>query len=530
MSARDELFSTGDSRGIWQKYCGFLDLKLKEFMGIQEDFLLEELELVSDTAIGSTIMKGRKPSTIEEFLKVVPFTTYDDYKDFFLDKKDDALCEKAHMWIRTSGRTGAGKWVPYTERAWEKTVDYGIATVILACASRRGHVNVKSGHRILHNVAPRPYLSGFMIHSVFERTGWQLIPPADTFEELTFQERIGVGFQIALKTGIDLVESLASVLVKIGEGFADRSRSRKGKVSHPAVIMRLLRALIQSKLENRAMLPKDLWKLKGIMVMGTDAAIYKDKIKYYWGVVPAEFYAATEPGFLATQVWNKKSLTFVPDCCFLEFIPEEEWQKNKEDRDYVPKTVLYDQVEAGKIYELVVTTFYGVPFLRYRIGDLIKVVALKDEEAGIDLPQIEFYSRADDLIDIANFTRLDERTIWIAISHTGIKYEEWTLRKEYVQDDVVLHLYIEIKDEHNASEIEEMVHQQLRLISEDYNSMAEMMEINPIKVTLLSLGTFMKYMEVKQAAGVDPGWLKPAHINASDEVIAEISDISQRVS
>lgn len=70
-----------------------------------------------------------------------------------------------------------------------------------------------------------------------------------------------------------------------------------------------------------------------------------------------------------------------------------------------------------------------MPFLRYRIGDLIRVVSLEDEEAGIKLPQIIFESRADDLIDIAGFTRIDEKTMIQAVINTGIKFEDWSARK-----------------------------------------------------------------------------------------------------
>jgi phenylacetate-coenzyme A ligase PaaK-like adenylate-forming protein len=529
MTQRDEVFVKYDKQKIWQKFCGFLDLSLEEFMGIQEDFLLEQLELVADTTIGKRIMNGKKPSTVEEFRRVCPLTKYNDYKDLLLAMKEDTVNDKAYMWVHTSGTTGEAKWIPYTERSWEKCVDYGIGSAILACASKRGDVNTSPRHRLLHNVAPRPYMAGYIIHSVSERTGWNMIPPAETFEQFTFQERVGEGFRIAMRTGLDAVQSLASVLIKIGEGFADRSNSRKRRVTHPGMLIRILKAVIRSKIEKRPMLPKDLWKLKGIMTMGTDTEIYKDKIKYYWGVTPAEFYGATEFGFVATQAWNKKSMTFVPDCCFLEFIPEEEWRKNKDDPSYTPKTVLFDQVEPGKIYELVGTSLHGMPILRYRVGDLIKIVSLRDEEADINLPQFMFQSRADDIIDIGNFFRLDERAFLIAIKNTNIKIEEWALRKEYVQDDPIIHIYMEVKSDHNASEIGEMIHQQLQVSYKDYKSMAEMLEINPIKITLLPVGTFMKYMEAKQAAGVDPGWLKPARINSSDNVINELLEISRQL-
>lgn len=523
----DRLFLSGDDRAIWQKYCSFLDLSLEEFMQIQEDLLMEQLKFIADTPIGKKFIGVAKPTSIEEFRQTVPFTRYDDYKDFLKDKKDDALPEKASAWVSTSGRTGDAKWVPHTERSLSNSVDYVIASFLLACTTKRGYVNVHPGYHFLYNVAPRPYLSGFMVNFVTERAQFKGIPPLDVFEKLSFRERSELSFKMALRSGIDVAASLASVLVKIGESIAKPSGSKKIPVSNPFVMLRLLRAFVRSKIAKREILPKDLWKLKGIIAMGTDTSIYRDKIKYYWGIDPTEFYASSEIGFIATQAWNRASMTFVPASAFFEFIPEEEWSKNKENPESIPKTVLINQLEPGKIYELVATTFYGVPFLRYRIGDLIKVVSMRDEEAGIDLPQIIFHSRADDILDIANFARLDERTVWTAINKADIKYEDWTIRKEYISGEIILHLYIEAKDKRSASEIRDLVHQQLKLCCEEYKSMAEMLEIDPLRVSLLSAGTFGKYMEEKQAAGADLGGLKPTHMNPSEKAMSDILRISQ---
>ena len=75
-----------------------------------------------------------------------------------------------------------------------------------------------------------------------------------------------------------------------------------------------------------------------------------------------------------------------PDSAFYEFIPEEEWLKNQGNPDYEPGTVLLNELEAGKRYELVISNFYGMPFFRYRIGDMFKITALREEETGINLP------------------------------------------------------------------------------------------------------------------------------------------------
>ena len=93
-----------------------------------------------------------------------------------------------------------------------------------------------------------------------------------------------------------------------------------------------------------------------------------------------------------------------------------------------------------------------MPFVRYRLGHMIKITALQDEEAGINLPQMTFEGRADQLIDIASFTRLSEKTITTAIANTKIDLEGWTIRKEIIDNQPVIVLYIEPVDNYISSE------------------------------------------------------------------------------
>jgi len=278
------------------------------------------------------------------------------------------------------------------------------------------------------------------------------------------------------------------------------------------------------------MLPKDLWSFKGLACYGMDTSIYRDQVRHYWGKEPLEMYGATEAGTIATQAWNKKYMTFFPASCFFEFIPEEEWFKNQENEEYKPSTVLLDEVEPGKRYEVVISSFHGMPFMRYRLGDLIKVVALEDKEAGIRLPQMVFESRVDGIIDIAGFARLDERTIWQAIVNTGIKFEDWSARKEYEDNQPILRLYIELKEEINNNRLVEMVHQQLVKINKDYSDLESMLGVKPLRVVVIPSGSFQRYYEERKMMGADLAHLKPPHINASDDIIMSLIETAPDVS
>ena len=66
---------------LWKEYCGFLDLTIDEFMAIQNRLMLEQIRKWKASGIGKTILKGRNPETIEEFRKMVPLTSYEDYAD-----------------------------------------------------------------------------------------------------------------------------------------------------------------------------------------------------------------------------------------------------------------------------------------------------------------------------------------------------------------------------------------------------------------------------------------------------------------
>ncbi|HUT21041.1 MAG TPA: GH3 auxin-responsive promoter family protein, partial [Anaerolineae bacterium] len=286
---------------------------------------------------------------------------------------------------------------------------------------------------------------------------------------------------------------------------------------------RLAKGLIRSKLAGRPLLPKDLWSVKAVAAGGTDMDIFRDRIEHYWGRAPLEGYACTELGLTSFTTWNT-SLTFVPDMSFWEFIPEKEHLKSRQDPAYQPRTLLLDQVRPGEIYEIVGTSFHGGAFVRYRVGDLIKITALRDEEHGIDIPQMVFHSRADDIIDLSGFTRLTERSIAWALENAKIAYSDWTARKDVGEAGPRVHLYIERTDhEHrDAQAIGQAVHERLKDLEPEYRDWTKLLGGVPPSVTLLSPGTFERYMAERQAEGADLAQLKPVRMKPSDKVIGDL--------
>lgn len=231
---------------------------------------------------------------------------------------------------------------------------------------------------------------------------------------------------------------------------------------------------------------------------------------------------------MSVQSWSGLGLYFLPDVCFFEFVPESEWTRWRDDNSYIPQTVLLDEVKTGERYEVVITNFYGGPFLRYRMHDLVRFISERDEEAGINLPSMAFVGRDNDLIDLAGFTGLiDEKLVWKAIANAGLPTDDWAIRKELLGLHAGLHLYIEQQNGLDASQVAQQVHQELSTLNPFYGDVEDFLGIRPLQVTLLRPGAFQRYFQQKQADGADLAHLKPPHMNAPDAVITNLLRASE---
>jgi hypothetical protein len=526
-----ELLREGRNEELWQMCCGFLSLSIADFMDIQKRLLLEQLELLNNCKLGEKIMRGAKPKTVEEFRQMVPLTTYKDYCPELLEKREDVLPAKPEQWSRSSGRSGEYicKWVPITpDYALQLSIAlYGIG-VLSGCNGWKDTSNIPNKIKILYSVAPRPYISGTFADLLRKQTPLEYLPPLEEAEGLSFEERVRLGFDQALSGGLDYFFGISLVLMKIGEKLRDSSGNFNihPYLLRPRALYRLLKGRVKSRLGGRAMLPRDIWSLKGIIGSGVDSWIYKEKIKEFWGKKPLDLYSCTEAGVIATQAWDYDGMTFIPNLNFLEFIPEDEQLKWQMDHSYKPRTLLLDEVKAGENYEIVITNFYGGIMTRYRIGDMIRITSLSNEKLGINLPQMAFERRVDDIIDFA-FIRLTEKTIWQAIETAGIAYEDWIAYKEL--GEPTLRLFIEPKNgnKYSESEVAAMVRDRIMKTDSDdvqadsplRDDFASSIELN-LKVNFLPKGTFANYLAKKQAEGADIAHLKPPHVNPQKEVLS----------
>jgi hypothetical protein len=489
--------------------------------------MLEQLKILGSSKIGKTLLGGKTPTSLEEFRQNTPLTTYADYSNFLMNKEEDNLPEKPYVWARTSGRTSelGPKWIPYTKVMYDRLSDPVVGAMLMSSCSQPGDVKLERNDKFLMATAPPPYASAYIARATKENLEVIFLPKLEEGEKMSYGERVATGFKLAMREGLDYFMGISVVLARMGEQFEQQSSNTKPskELLNPSTLWRLLKALIISKIQKRNVLPKDIWNLKGIMSGGTDTEIYKDRIEHYWGKKPLEGFACTEAGNMAMQAWNFKGMVFFPDNAFLEFIPFEEVRRNKEDPTFQPKTLLYDELDLG-LYELVLSNFNGGVLVRYRIGDLFEVISNEDEEIGSKLPQMKFYSRTDDIIDLGSFLRLTERDIWQTIEATGLEYSDWAAQKRITESYPTLHLYIELAKSVSFSEgkVQEMIRQSFSDRFSDYNDMKEMLGIEPVVVSLIPSGSFTAYMKAKMEAGADLAHMKPPHMKPTDDIMRKL--------
>ena len=499
MASLEEMLRKEDFDKIWVKYCGFLDLNIKEFMQIQERLLMEQIELLSNCELGKKIMgKDIKPTTVEEFREIVPLTTYDDYAEILLNKKEDALPSKPMYWIKTTWKGGSHeiKLAPYSESMIEEHTKSFIASLILATSKKRGNFSLRQNDKFLYGMAPLPYLTGLAPYGLKNEIKFEYLPSIEEAENLSFEERNRVGFNLALRKDVDLFFGLSSILVKIGQDFAKDSNSIKHslKSCNYKMTYRVIKAFIKKYIKKETILPKDLWNFKGILCAGTDTLEFKEKIEYYWGKRPIEIYGGTEIATVATETWGDSGLTFFPDVNFLEFIPEEDSLRSLQDENFVPQTILLDEIRPNKRYELVITKFRGGAFIRYRVGDIVECLSLQNEAYKINLPQIRFIDRISNVIDLAGFTRITKATIDNAIQSSRICVNDWVACKEYDNNEPVLHLYIEMSNTDNDIEvIRQTVNKGLQDLDSDYRDLKNLLGRDSLRITLFPIGTIKEY-------------------------------------
>lgn len=494
---------------IWDEYCGFLNMTMDEYMTMQKRLVMEEIDIWCSCELGQRILKGKKPHTLEEFRNMVPLTTYDDYADLLLKKSSHGLPDEPVLWLQTTWEGGMHpmKVAPYTRSMLDTYKRNVMACFILATGKKRGDFDIQVTDHMLYALAPLPYATGLLPILINDEIDIEYLPAVKDAQKMSFSERNKKGFKLGMKKGIEYFFGLGSVTYYVSKSVAalqessgDSSLSEKISTVSPKFMLKFMNAKRKCRQENRELLPKDLFDLKGFMCAGTDNWCYKDDLEHMWGIRPMEIFAGTEPTCVGTETWSRNGMYFFPDSCFYEFIPETEMLKNMDDPTYIPRTFLMDEVVPGEKYEIVVTVLKGGAFVRYRVGDMYRCIDIGSREDQTNIPRFAYVDRVPSVIDIAGFTRITENSIQHSLELSGLQAVNWFAVKEYTdQKRPQLHLYIELERKSLLSTAmsREILREQLsvyfKYLDHDYKDLQKILGIDPLNISIVKCGTFEQY-------------------------------------
>ncbi len=509
----------------WDRFCGFLDLETEEFAGIQDELLLEQIQLLRSSQLAERFLPQARITTIEEFREKVSLTTYEDYASVLEPGLEHLLPVAPHGWAYTTYGAGESKWIPYTANGFEQFLDNVMASLLIAAADEPGHVNIRAGDIVMYNVPPRPYLCGLAAFGMKERFGLVGVLDPIVAEKLEFKARISAAFREALRERVDLIISMTSVLLKTGERLeghaSDASAGQHRSGLNRRALGRIARAKLKSTLKRQPIRPRDLWHPKGIVGWGLDTSFSRDKIAEYWGSQPYEMYASTEGGVMGVQPPDGRGILFNPRADFFELIPEADLDSLDHPSQSVPRTLLPSEAQPGCTYEVVITNFYGMPLVRYRTGNLIRFIP-DTAPGGAHLPRFEVIGRSDQCIDIAGFTRINEKTVWEALRLADTPFTDWAMTSEQTPAGSILQLFGEPRANSDLSGVSDRIHEALSWIDPLYRDLELMLDIRPLRVTVLPVGAFDRYYDLKRGAGAPLTERRPPRMNADPTVIADL--------
>ncbi len=270
-----------------------------------------------------------------------------------------------------------------------------------------------------------------------------------------------------------------------------------------------LRKIFNGGITNKAV-AKLIWpKLSGISAIGTGSfKIHAEKVKRFAGddvELISPVIEASESLIAVASMCNNDEFIIVPQAGFFEFIPE----------DDPTKILPMNKLEAGKNYELVLTTISGL--YRYRIGDVITVNGFYGQ-----IPKIKFSHRTNVFINIAG-EKTSEAYLLEAIRYfekkTNIKISEYCAYSE--TNDTPGHYVLLLEPEcaidlSRLKEYEEIIEEGMK-IQFGYKYERQSGNINHAKLLIQQKETHLLYRELQIMKGASRNQLKPVRVLRTPE-------------
>lgn len=430
---------------------------------------------------------------------------------------DRYMIEPYYLCIKTTGTTGANKWVADGETFWKNFASGAIATFAIACSDGWGETQLSIGDKCLNMAAPIPYVSGW--GAVAASALFELVPPIEVTDFVRDMKEtsslmlkaIRRGEKIVLGGGIgSMFYMMCKYFVEPAEFYKEYYRSTNFGLKKMLLLFKLLQSKLSSKERKNI---TDYMPLKGVIVGGMEARLYIDFFRKEFDLEPLHAYGSTEGGNLMRGDPDRKT-DLVPDLKtgYLEFQTED-----GEVRDL-------DELKRGEIYDLVLTPLGSILF-RYDMQDLFRVIDFRDD----GMPIFAFEGRKKAVIRLYSPYIISPNIIVQALSKAGLRSsDKWAVVK-LLKPREHLHFVMEKTWTYSKREAEKVI----------FNSLLEMDKIIPhrgetltdyvadfgikdpsevVEVEYLRPGAFLRYSMIKAKAGAPLGQYKPPKIIPTEKM------------
>ena len=500
----------------------------------------------------------------EDYRSKVPLTSYDDYEAYIermTEHGEENLLTAYPVvyYASTSGTSGSPKKIPVTDRGLDVFRKYAssvMLAVISECYQNTKYEDAPSGMRLMLLSFSRTPLScgvdfGSISAACMTEKSIELLPYiASTPREVMFcrdsadlkylHARYGLARKdIVYLSGayIPALLDMASyiqgnwemLVADIRNGTIDQS------VRMPDTLRDTLEASLKPDPERADELENEFKKGFGDSILrriwpklSAVCAIWAGNFHSYARKLQNAYTGRSIPFYTMSYVSSEgifgvarhpydQYYCMIPGSCFYEFIPMDGKAQDADDEN--PKTLLMDELEDGKEYELVITNQSG--FYRYRMGDVVKVIGFYNET-----PMIVFKYRKKNIVSIAG-EKFTEDHLLSAVREferrSGINIIDFCM---YPDRDAIPGRYVimlepeEIVPQERLEECQDILFEELARASTSFAHYVAGGDMGKPKIVFLQQEAFALHREVKMATmGLSENQLKTPRVLSTPELI-----------
>ena len=507
----------------------------------------------------------------DDYRASVPLTTYDDYEEAI-----DRMTEKGEKniltaypvvyYASTSGTSGAPKKIPVSDRGLEVFRNYSSSmffSVMSEFYKNTMFKNVPDGYWLaVMNFAQTPLPDGTMFGSIsaacLDDEALKAVPhflstPLEVFACTggANVKYLHARYGIAQRNVTQITGPYIPALLDLMNYIKDEWKMlvddiRDGAISAEITMPDELRAKLEADLQpdpkradelerefskgfDRTIMRRIWPKLSGFSsIWAGNFSSYARKLQEYSGrSIPyyTMSYVSSEGIFGVARHPHDQCYVMLPGSCFFEFIPV---NPQDEEDDPNPQTVLFNEVQEGKDYELVITNQSG--FYRYRMGDVIRVIGFYNES-----PMITFKYRKKNIVSIAGEKFTEDHLLSAVRSFerkTGINIIDFCM---YPDRDAEPGRYVVLVEPKEAvpkeryDECQAIMAAELTRASTSYAHYVAGGNMGEPKLIFLQRETFQFHREMKMyEMGINENQLKPVRVLDKPELIQFFTLLEER--